>query len=114
MRGTISLNNTKFQFQSIIMTVFFFLCASLITISYGVCETQPSSDTFKYNIGPRDILEITILTSATSMSEDKTARYKLSVNSFGEIAIPLAGKIKVEGLTSAKLEDAILKKLKKF
>jgi len=86
--------------------------------SLYVVESNVSSndiiDFYKYLIGPRDILEVTIITSATSMSEDKTARYKLAVNSSGVIAIPLAGKVKAKGLSSADLEDSILRKLKRF
>jgi polysaccharide export outer membrane protein len=100
--------------SSIYLKLWIFTAFILFITASVTCAYEPSSEAFNYKIGPRDIIDVTILTSATSMSEDKTARYKLSVNSFGEIAIPLAGKIRAENLSSADLESAILLKLKRF
>ena len=71
---------------------FLLLVLVLVIPSPAVSEAFDYAEAFNYLIGPRDVVEITIITSATSMSEDKTATYRFSVNSSGMLAIPLAGK----------------------
>ncbi len=60
-----------------------------------------------YLIGPEDLLEI----EAYNVEElKKTVR----VSSKGEIALPLVGILKVEGLTTSQTEKLIAKKLEKY
>jgi len=65
------------------------------------------SATDDYRIGPEDILEI----DAYNVEEvKKTVR----VNSQGEIALPLAGIIRVEGMSTQELEQEIEKRLDRY
>ncbi len=79
--------------QKIVLAVFIFL----LVISF----LQAASD---YKIGPKDIIKISVF----KLDELNT---DVRVSESGYIAIPLLGKIKVEGLTSIELEQKLSEKL---
>jgi polysaccharide export outer membrane protein len=66
-----------------------------------------------YNLGPRDILSITIFTQDQgSQNDDSTL--SIPVNEQGFISLPLVGKIQASGFTTARLEREIAKRYKRF
>ncbi|MFA6029290.1 MAG: polysaccharide biosynthesis/export family protein [Elusimicrobiota bacterium] len=60
-----------------------------------------------YRVGPADLLEITVY-------QEKDLDRKVRVSPEGGITLPLAGAVKVAGLTVAEAEAAVLAKLKRY
>ena len=64
----------------------------------------PNAD---YRIGPQDLLQISVF-------EVKEMTNSVRVSGNGYIGLPLVGRIKAQGLTSAQLEDVLEKKLDRY
>ena len=94
------------MFRIILRSWRLFLGLALVMSALCLSSSEPvkaSWKPFEYRIGPRDILGITVFSSATSVDEEDTIVHRLPVSASGEIAMPLVGKIDVAGKTSSEL-----------
>lgn len=65
----------------------------------------------QYTLGPGDQIMVKVL-DLDEMSSDKAA--PISIDSRGNITLPLVGRVKVSGLTPEQLEEQIEARLKKY
>lgn len=75
-----------------------------LVLGFGVCPVQAADDTSKLEIGPGDILEI-------SVWQDETLNREVVVPPDQVISFPLAGEVNVKGMTVADLRRTLQKRL---
>jgi polysaccharide export outer membrane protein len=75
----------------------------LLASGAGAAETSASGDTL-YRVGPGDVLEVTV--------EGRPDLSRLpTVQTTGEVFLPRAGEVRVEGLSTAEIADQIASRL---
>ncbi len=79
----------------------------LILVSNGVQAETNEESTGVYEIGPGDVLNI-------SVWKEEGMDQQILVRPDGEITFPLVGEIQAGGLTTRMLSDALIEKLKKY
>jgi len=80
---------------------------SLSVVAGGNDNPAPNSTPVSYQIGPGDVLSI-------SVWKEEGMQLEVLVRPDGGITFPLAGEIKAGGLTTKALSDELVKKLKKY
>jgi len=69
---------------------------------------------FDYRLGPRDVLAVTVFSAVASATEEDTKVHTVTVSLAGNVALPLVGKVKVQGMTPTELETTLLERFKRY
>ena len=79
----------------------------VLVLGFGVGSVQAADDTSKLEIGPGDVLEI-------SVWQDETLNREVIVPPDQVISFPLAGEVNVKGMTVADLRRTLQKRLVEY
>jgi polysaccharide export outer membrane protein len=83
---------------------------SEINQALATLAMNTSVSTADYQIGPEDLLQVTIYNVPTSEATHTPRQVQVRVSQQGMVSLPLIGEVKVAGLTPSRLEQ----ELKKF
>ncbi len=88
--------------------------AADINQALATMAAQSSASPSSYQIGPEDLLEITLFNIPESEARVTPRTAKVSVNQQGSVMLPLLGELSVKGLSVSALEQVLRARYDKY